>query len=367
MYPPTDMYGRPMRVRAPGEFNPDRAFRVSVELKGLPASLRNVELTDERAQHGTSEPAETADRPPPPRPMSAQEIKERRNKLATPPNRRGLQPPTRSSAEQFRLAQRLAQFYAHYAPDKLQFVDEIANAYAGREEQLQRSLRDTFGDDCSLGRPDIATPPNRMPHSVSERQPLTQNRDMMRNATPPNRRPAPARWAEAVSPAAGRPTLLSSVNSDGARTPSEPSTPSEPPPVHVASRPMSAKEMKERRNKLATPPNRRGDTSWVAITGRDSRLAVPPAYSPAPTDEYALARSLHESTPAARSVRAPGQFHPDVSYARTLSTQGPPPNPHASPSHRRTNSRSPRSVAFELDTPLSAPCAAASQRELGSG
>ena len=173
MYPPTDMYGRPMRVRAPGEFNPDRAFRVSVELKGLPAS----------AQHGTSEPAETADRPPP--------------------------------------------------------------------------------------------------------------------------------------------------------------------------RPMSAHEIKERRNKLATPPNRRGDTSWVAITGRDSRLAVPPAYSPAPTDEYALARSLHESTPGARSVRAPGQFHPDVSYARTLSTQGPPPNPHAS--HRRADSRSPRSVAFELDTPLSAP------------
>ena len=51
------------------------------------------------------------------------------------------------------LAQRLAAFYEHYAPDKVPFADEIASSYAGREGELQRSLRDKYGDDCSLGGP----------------------------------------------------------------------------------------------------------------------------------------------------------------------------------------------------------------------
>jgi hypothetical protein len=49
------------------------------------------------------------------------------------------------------LPQRLAEFYARYAPDKVPFADEIAASYAGREGQLQRSLRDKYGEDCSLG------------------------------------------------------------------------------------------------------------------------------------------------------------------------------------------------------------------------
>jgi len=47
-------------------------------------------------------------------------------------------------------SQSLANFYSHYAPEKVQFVQEIAATYAGREGKLQQSLHDEYGDDCGL-------------------------------------------------------------------------------------------------------------------------------------------------------------------------------------------------------------------------
>lgn len=71
------------------------------------------------------------------------------------------------------LAARLAEFYARHAPDKVQFAAQIAAhpTYAGDEELLQRSLRDKYGEDCSVSPQRQERPPPTTAPSAAHRSP----------------------------------------------------------------------------------------------------------------------------------------------------------------------------------------------------